>query len=63
MTTSNRTYITVSATVFTIVALAQAYRAFAGIELDIAGNPIPVAASWVAALVVGALAAWGWRTR
>ena len=63
MSTTARPYVTVSATVFTIVALLQAWRAVAGLPLDIGGASIPVAASWVAALVVGALAVWGWRSR
>jgi len=62
-TTSHRPFTTVAAIVFTIVALLQAWRAFAGIPLDIGGTAIPVAASWVAALFAGALALWGWRTR
>ena len=61
--TAHRPYTTVSALVFTLVAVLQAYRAFAGIPLDIGGTAIPVAASWVAALFAAALAAWGWRTR
>jgi len=53
-------YIRVSATVFSLVALLQALRAARGWPLDIAGTSIPVSASIVAAVVAGALAAWGW---
>jgi hypothetical protein len=59
----SRGYITVSAIVFTVVALLQAYRALAGLPVVIADIQVPAAASWVAALGAGALAFWGWRTR
>jgi len=55
-------YIRVSATVFALVALLQALRAARGWPLEIAGMSIPVSASIVAAVVAGALAAWGWST-
>jgi len=63
MATSHRGYVTASAIVFTVVALLQAWRALVGAPVEIGGQAIPVAASWVAALVAGSLAAWGWRTR
>ena len=58
-----RGYITVSATIFSLIALLQAWRAFAGLPVVIGQLQVPTAASWVAALVLGALAVWGWRTR
>ena len=60
---TQRGYVTASALVFTVVALLEAWRAAVGAPLEIAGQAIPVAASWVAALVAGGLAIWGWRTR
>ncbi|UHQ18293.1 hypothetical protein LVB87_08635 [Lysobacter sp. KIS68-7] len=62
-TAPSRGYITVSATIFSVIALLQAYRAFAGLPVAIGQLQVPTAASWVAALVLGALAVWGWRTR
>ncbi len=63
MATSHRGYVTASAIVFTVVALLQAWRALVGAPVDIGGQAVPVAASWIAALFAGGLAAWGWRTR
>ena len=63
MTTSHRGYVTASALVFTVVALAQAWRAVVSAPVEIGGQAIPVAFSWIAFVVAGSLAAWGWRTR
>ena len=63
MGNSNRGYITASALVFTVVALGQAWRAVVGAPVEIGGQSIPVAFSWIAFVVAGSLAAWGWRTR
>jgi len=60
---TQRGYVTASALVFTIVALLQAWRAAVGAPVEIAGMAIPVMFSWVAAVVAGGLAIWGWRTR
>jgi hypothetical protein len=54
------TYIRVSATIFSLIAAFQLLRALRAWPLDIAGTSVPVAASIVAAVVTGALAAWGW---
>ena len=56
-------YCRVSALIFSIVALLQAYRAMLGLPLDIGQFEIPVAASWFAAVAAGAMAIWGWRQR
>ena len=56
------TYIRVSATVFTLVAVLQAVRVLREWPLAIAGYTVPVSASIVAALFAAALAAWGWAT-
>ena len=63
MSVSSRAYVNVSAAVFTLVAVLQAWRAASGAPLVIADMAIPAAASWIAAVFAGALAAWGWRTR
>lgn len=57
-----RTYITVSATVFGLVALLQLVRALGRWPMQIASLQIPVAASWVAFLVAGGLCLWGLRS-
>ena len=63
MNASARGFTTVAATVFSIVALLQLARAVSGIPIEINHWPLPVAASWGAAIVIGALAVWGWRVR
>ena len=59
----SRAYCRVSALIFSVVALLQAYRASLGLPLDVGQFEIPVAASWFAAVVAGAMAVWGWRQR
>jgi hypothetical protein len=56
-------YAAVSATVFTIVALLQFWRAAKGIPVEIGHWPLPVVASWVAGTLAAVLALWGWRTK
>ena len=56
-------YTRVSAFVFSLVALAQLARVAAGVPLEINHWPVPMAASIGVALLTGALAAWGWRSR
>ena len=56
-----RTYITVSATIFGLVALLQLARALGHWPVQIASVQIPVAASWVVFLVAGGLCLWGLR--
>ena len=60
---TQRGYVTASALVFTVVALLQAWRAAVGAPVEIAGTAVPVLFSWIAAVVAGGLAVWGWRTR
>lgn len=62
-TSGSRAYCRVSALIFSVVALLQAYRALLGLPLEIGQFEIPVAASWFAAVVAGAMAMWGWRQR
>lgn len=63
MNASIRNYTRISALVFTIFALLQAWRAATGFPIVIDGWNLPVAASWAACIVAGALAIWGWRAR
>lgn len=63
MNASTRAYTRISALVFTVVAVLQGWRAAAGLALAIDGWTVPVAVSWAACIVAGALAIWGWRAR
>ena len=63
MNASTGSYTRISALVFTVVALLQAWRAASGFPVVVDGWTVPVAASWVAFVVAGALAVWGWRAR
>jgi|GEM_PF-1258841 len=45
-----------SALVFVLIAAAHVYRAYAGIEVVVAGHAVPMACSWTAAAVTGILA-------
>ena len=56
-------YITVSATVFTLVALLQFWRAGAALPIQVGAWSLPVTASWIAGAVAALLAFWGWRSR
>jgi len=63
MNASKRGYATVSAIVFTLVALFQLWRAVSGWSVEINHIDIPVAASFGIAAATGLLAIWGWRSR
>ena len=54
-------YITVSALVFTLVALLQFWRAAAALPIQVGPWSLPVAASWIAGTLAALLALWGWR--
>ena len=56
-------YITVSALVFTLVALLQFWRAATALPVQVGTWSLPVFASWIAGLVAALLAFWGWRSR
>jgi hypothetical protein len=58
-----KNYITVSGLVFGVVAIAQAARAVTQTPVQIGSFEVPVLASWVAAVVAGALCAWAFRSR
>ena len=63
MNAPSRGYTTVSAIVFTLVALVQVWRAATGFPVEINHYLLPAAASWGIAALAGVLAVWGWRTR
>ena len=54
-----RAYHLVSAFVFLVLAVAQLARFLYGWPVTVAGVSIPVWVSAIAAVVIGALAAWG----
>ena len=53
---SPRSYLLLAAAIFTIVAVLQLSRAVAGWEITVGTTVVPLWASWVAAVVAGALA-------
>ena len=63
MNASSRGYTTVSAIVFTLVALVQVWRAATGFPVETNHHLLPATASWGIAALAGVLAVWGWRTR
>jgi uncharacterized membrane protein len=58
---SARTYCTVSAVVFAIVAIAHLVRAVQATPVIVGSWPAPMATSWLAVVVAGGLALWGFR--
>jgi lipopolysaccharide export LptBFGC system permease protein LptF len=56
-----RTYEVVSGGVFAVVAVAHAWRAAQGWAIQVDGWPIPIWASWVAALAAALLSVWAFR--
>lgn len=56
-----RTYLMVSGCLFGLIALAQLIRAIRQIPVTLGGHSVPVALSWVAALVLSSLSAWALR--
>lgn len=54
-------YALVSATVFALVAIAQIVRATSGWALQVGPYSIPIAFSWVVALIAIVLSVWGFR--
>ncbi len=53
-----RPYLTLSATVFAVVALAHLLRAIAGWPIEIGPWSVPLGLSWIAAIVSAVLSAW-----
>ena len=58
-----KSYSRVAAVIFAVIALLQLVRALAGWELTLNGSAIPLWASWLAAVVAGALACVGLTVR
>ena len=56
-------YVVVSGAVFGLVAILQAVRAAEQIPVTVGSFPVPVAASWVAALVAAGLSLWAFRSK
>jgi hypothetical protein len=54
-----KSYSRVAAIIFSVVAILQLVRALSGWELTLNGAAIPLWASWLAAVVAGALACVG----
>jgi len=57
--TSLSRYLTISATVFAVVAIAHIVRAIAQWPIQIGHVDVPVALSWPAGIVAAALSIWG----
>lgn len=55
------TYCGISATLFTIVALAHLTRLINGWSVEIDAMTVPMLASWLGFIGPGALAVWGFR--
>ena len=54
-----KSYSRVAAVIFAVIALLQLFRALAGWDITLNGAAIPLWASWLAAVVAGALACVG----
>ena len=58
---NHRTYCGVSATLFSVVALAHLTRLLNGWLIEIDTMTVPMLASWLGLIIPGSLAAWGFR--
>jgi hypothetical protein len=58
---NHRTYCGVSATLFTVVALAHLTRLINGWSIEIDTLTVPMLASWFGLIGPGVLAVWGFR--
>lgn len=56
-------YLTITAVAFAVVALAHVARALAQWSIVIGPVTVPVAPSWVAAVVTAGLSAWAFSLR
>jgi hypothetical protein len=56
-----RTYLQISATLFGLIALAHLHRLFRHWPIDLAGNTVPLWASWVGLALAGGLTVWALR--
>jgi hypothetical protein len=60
---NRNTYLTVTATLFLIVAIAHLLRIILGWHVEIGGMSIPFWVSWLAVFVAGALAYFGFTQK
>jgi len=58
---SHRSYEVGSAVVFTLICALQLLRALNGWPAQVAGWQVPLWPSWLAVVIAGSLAAWGFR--
>lgn len=58
---NKRSYCGVSATLFSVVALAHLTRLFNGWSVEIDTMTVPMLASWLGLIIPGSLAVWGFR--
>jgi hypothetical protein len=56
-------YVSVTGVIFGVVTVAHVYRAITGAPVMLGSAAVPVWASWLAALVAGALCVWAFRSR
>jgi hypothetical protein len=56
-------YLTISAAIFAVVALAHVARALAQWSIVVGPMTIPLALSWIAAVVTAGLSAWAFSLR
>ena len=60
---SRKTYMTVTAVLFLVVAIAHLLRIILGWQVEIGGLSIPFWLSWLAVLVAGVLAYFGFTLK
>jgi hypothetical protein len=58
---NTRAYCGVSATIFTVVALAHLTRLFYGWSIQVDDVDVPMIASWMGLIIPAGLALWGFR--
>jgi hypothetical protein len=56
-------YARLAGTIFGLVALAHVWRLATGTPVTIGATALPMAVSWVGAVVAAALCVLGWRAR
>lgn len=61
MDQNTRLYCRVTALLFALVAVAHVLRLAYGLSIRVDETSVPMLASWVASVVPGALAIWGFR--
>jgi hypothetical protein len=56
-----RFFARLAGTIFGLVALAHVLRLVQALPVTIGSFDVPMAVSWIGAVVAGALCVWGWR--